>query len=186
MIFFFLFVVLKYSCHVCFMRIANQTRRLHRVVDTASTHFWFQCDFDFDTNFVHDTIASIILWMLDWMKLAKTFICSTLIRDDDATNSSRLLRNLSTFMRFHALLCLNDIESTSSVSVIKVDMWFNDWLKSKRVSQLITLFTNQLIMKTKSIVLFECFVFQIIVFIDNVSCLRVCKTTFMSWFAALC
>jgi hypothetical protein len=60
MIFFFSFVVLRYSCHVCSVRIANQTRRLRRVVDTTSTHFWFQCDFDFDTNFVHDTVASMI------------------------------------------------------------------------------------------------------------------------------
>jgi hypothetical protein len=53
-----------------------------------------------------------------------------LIKCDDTTNNNRFLRNLSTFVRFHALLCLNDIELISSVSVIKIDMWFDDWLKS--------------------------------------------------------
>jgi hypothetical protein len=120
------------------------------------------------------------------MRLTKIFICSTLIKDDDTTNNNRFLRNLSTFMRFHVLLCLNDIESTSSVSVIRIDMWFDDWLSSKRVSQLITLFTSQLIMKTRSIVLLECLVSQMIVFIDSVNCIRVCRTTSMSWFAASC
>jgi hypothetical protein len=120
------------------------------------------------------------------MRLTKIFICSTLIKNDDTTNNNKLLRNLSTFMRFHVLFCLNNIEWISSVSVIRIDMWFDDWLKSKRVSQLITLFTSQLIMKTKSIVLLECLVSQIIVFIDNVSCMHVCRTTFMSWFVASC
>jgi hypothetical protein len=141
---------------------------------------------NFDTSFVHDTVASIAFWMLDWMKLAKTFICSMLIKRDDTTDSSKLLRSLSTFMRFHALLCLNDVELISSVSVIRIDMWFDDWSRSNRVSQLITLFTSQSIMKTRSIVLLECLVFQIIVSIDNVSCMRVYRTTSMSWFVASC
>ncbi len=40
-IFFFSFVVLKYFCHVCSVRIADQALCLRRAVDTASTHFWF-------------------------------------------------------------------------------------------------------------------------------------------------
>jgi hypothetical protein len=89
------------------------------------------------------------------MKLTKIFICSTLIKNDDTTNNNKFLRSLLKFMRFHVFICLNDIKSISSVNMIKIDMWFNDWLKSKRVSQLITLFTNQLIMKMRSIVLLK-------------------------------
>jgi hypothetical protein len=94
--------------------------------------------------------------------------------------------NFSTSTRFHVLFCLIDTKFISSVSVMKIDMWFDDWLKSERVSQLITLFTNQLIINTRSIVLLKCRVSQMIVFIDNVSCIRVCKTTSMSWFVASC
>jgi hypothetical protein len=64
-IFFFSFVVLRYFCHVYYVHNADQVFCLRRVIDTTSTHFLFQCDFDFDTSFAHDTIASMILWMLD-------------------------------------------------------------------------------------------------------------------------
>ncbi len=40
-IFFFSFVVLRYFCHVCFMRNADRALCLRRVIDTTSTHFWF-------------------------------------------------------------------------------------------------------------------------------------------------
>jgi hypothetical protein len=74
----------------------------------------------------------------------------------------------------------------SNVNVMKIDIWFNNWLKSKRVLQLITLFTNQLIMNTRSIVLFKCRVSQMIMLIDNVNCIHVCKITSMNWFVASC
>jgi hypothetical protein len=125
-IFFFSFVALKYFCHDCSVRIVDQTFRLRRAVDTTSTHFWFQCDFDFDTSFVHDTVASIALWMLDWMRFTKTFICSTIFNDDDTMNKRKLLRSFSTSTRFHALFCLIDTESISNVNVMKIDMWFDD------------------------------------------------------------
>ncbi len=39
--FFFSFIVLRYFCHDCFVRIVDQILRLRRAVDTTSTHFWF-------------------------------------------------------------------------------------------------------------------------------------------------
>ncbi len=124
--------------------------------------------------------------MLDWIKFTKTFIYLTMYNNDDTINKRKLLRNFSTSTRFHAFFCLNDTKFISNVNVMKIDIWFHDWLKSKRVSQFITLFTNQLIMNTRFIILFKCRAFQIIVFIDNVNCIRVCRTTFMSWFVASC
>jgi hypothetical protein len=112
--------------NVCSVRNANQALCLRRVVDTTSTHFWFQCDFDFDTSFAYDTPASMILWMLDWIKWTKTFIYSTMLSVDDTMNKCKLLRNFSTSTRFHVLFCLIDTRFTSSVSVVRIDMWFDD------------------------------------------------------------
>jgi hypothetical protein len=120
------------------------------------------------------------------MRFATIFICSTILNDDDTINKRKLLRDFSTSTRFHVFFCLIDTKFISNVNVMKIDMWFNDWLRSERVSQLITFFTNQLILNTRFIVLFKCYASQMIMLVDNVNCIRVCKTTFMSWLVASC
>jgi hypothetical protein len=104
--------------------------------------------------------------------------------EKDACNFSRLI--FSQFIDFHALLEKSMFVSLFSVRLIKIEIWFDDWLRFDLILQCITRFARDSIMKIRSIVLCRLRVSQMIVSIDKIKKRSRFSVRFSNWFAVAC
>jgi hypothetical protein len=114
------------------------------------------------------------------------FTCWRWLNDINAMRSRQKLINFTTSIFFHALRWRSIFRFISSMILIDIDIWFDDWLNFDLIMQCINFFCNLSNIKIKFMMLHELRVFHVIVLDESVRRNWVWWTTFKSWFVALC
>jgi hypothetical protein len=112
--------------------------------------------------------------------------CWRRLSDVDATRSRQKLINFSTSIFFHVLRCFSIFKFISSMILMNIEIWFDDWFSFDLIMQCMSFFCNSSNMKIKFMMLHELRVFYVIVFDESVRRSWVWWTTSKSWFVASC
>jgi hypothetical protein len=99
---------------------------------------------------------------------------------------SSKVNKFSTSIFFHALRWRSIFRFISSMILIDIDIWLNDWLNFDLIMQCINFFYNFSNIKIKFMMLHKLRVFHMIVFDESVKRNWIWWTTFKNWFLASC
>jgi hypothetical protein len=116
--------------------------------------------------------------------IAYSSICWRQLSDTSATRSRQLLISFSTSIFFHVLRYLSIFRFISSMILIDIEIWSDDWLNFDLIMQCTSFFCSSLNIKIKFMMLHELRVFHVIVFDESVKRSWIWWTTFRSWFVA--
>jgi hypothetical protein len=128
----------------------------------------------------------IVFFMLCRILIAYFSTCWRRLSDANATKSRQKLISFSTSIFFHVLHCRSIFRFISSMILIDIDIWFDDWLNFDLIMQCINFFCNFVNMKIKCIMLHELRVFHVIVFDESVKSNWAWWTTSRNWSIASC
>jgi hypothetical protein len=128
----------------------------------------------------------IALFMFCRILIAYFSTCWRRLSDANATRFRQKLRSFSTLILFHALRCRSIFRFISSMILIDIDIWSDDWLNFDLIMQCINLSCSFSNMKIKSMMLHELRVFHVIVLDESVRRSWVWWTTSRSWSIASC
>jgi hypothetical protein len=167
MIFFLTSMNFRYVFQFFSIRRNDHSLRVLLIVVTISEHLKLQKNCARSDSL----IMKIASWMIDctlsWIYLTRISISLTLLKDAETTNARRQNDNLSLSIFFQALFSLTDVCSIFSVKIVNIDIWFNDWFRSRLFSQCVMLACSRSIMKIKSMMLREFFAFHVTIFWDK-------------------
>jgi hypothetical protein len=186
MIFFLTSMNFRYVFQHFSIRRDDHFLRFLLIVATISEHLELQKNyarFDF-------LIMRIAFWMIDctlsWISLIKVSISLTLLKDAETTSDRRQNASLSLSIFFQAFLSLTDVCSIFSVKIVNIDIWFDDWFKSRLFEQCVMLACSRLIMKIRSMMLCEFFVFHVTIFWDKHKFICLLTSKSINWSIAVC
>jgi hypothetical protein len=132
----------------------------------------------------------IASWMIDctlsWIFLTKVSIFLTLLKNVETTNARRHDVSLSLSIFFQVFLSLTNVCSIFSVKIVNIDMWFDDWFRSRLLSQCVMLACNRSIMKIRSMMLREFFAFHVTIFWNNHKFICLLTSKSINWSIAVC
>ncbi len=161
MTFFLTSMNFKYVFQFFSIRRDDHSLRFLLVVVTTSEHLKLQKSCARSDSL----IMKIAFWMIDctlsWIFLTKVSIFLTLLKNVETTSARKHDVNLSLSIFFQVLLFLTDVCSIFSVKIVNIDMWFDDWFRSRLLSQCVMLACSRSIMKIKSMILREFFAFHV-------------------------
>jgi hypothetical protein len=168
MILCFLSLILAYFSQFDLTRFFNQMRRFLRVSLMIAKHSSFQNNLAYSLKRVHEMTTSMTLFRKSCIAAIYWFISTTNREciEKDACNFSRLI--FCQFIDFHALLEKNIFVLLFSVRLIRIEIWFDDWLRFDLILQCITRFARDSIMKIRLIVFCKLRVSQMIISIDRI------------------
>jgi hypothetical protein len=186
MIFFLTSMNFRYVFQLFSIRRNDHSLRLLLIVVTTSEHLKLQKNCARSDSL----IMRIASWMIDctlsWIFLTKVSISLTLLKDAKTTNARRHDVSLSLSIFFQALLSLTDVCSIFSVKIVNIDMWFDDWFRSRLLSQCVMLACNRSIMKIRSMMLREFFVFHVTIFWDKHKFICLLTSKSINWLISVC
>jgi hypothetical protein len=113
-------------------------------------------------------------------------ICWRQLSDTNATRSRQLLISFSTSIFFHVLRYLSIFRFISSMILVDIEMWFDDWLSFDLIMQYTSFFCSSSNIKIKFMMLHELRVSHMIVLDESVKQSWIWWTTSKSWFVASC
>jgi hypothetical protein len=167
MIFFLTSMNFKYVFQLFSIRRDDHSLRFLLIVVTIFEHLELQKNCARSDSL----IMKIAFWMIDctlnWISLTKVSISLTLLKDAETTKTRKQNVNLSLSIFFQAFLFLTNVCSIFIVKIVKIDIWFDDWFRSRLLSQCVMLACNRSIMKIKSMMLREFFAFHVTIFWDR-------------------
>jgi hypothetical protein len=135
-------------------------------------------------------IMKIAAWMIDctlsWIFLTKISISLTLLKDAETIDDRRQNVNLSLSIFFQALFSLTDVCSIFSVKIVNINIWFDNWFRSRLLSQCVMLACSHLIMKIKSMMLREFFAFHVTILWNKHKFICLLTRKSINWSIAVC
>jgi hypothetical protein len=186
MIFFLTSMNFKYVFQLFSIRRNDHSLRFLLIVVTTFEHLEFQ------KNCVRSDflIMKIASWMIDCklnrIFLTKVSISLTLLKNVETTKTRKQNVSFSLSIFFQALLFLINVCSIFSVKIVNIDIWFDDWSKSRLLSQCVMLACSRSIMKIKSMMLFEFFAFHVTIFWDRHKFICLLTSKSINWLIAVC
>jgi hypothetical protein len=186
MTFFLTSMNFRYVLQFFSIRRNDHFLRFLLIIVTISEHLKFQKNCA-RSDFL---IMKIVSWMIDctlsWISLTKVSIFLTLLKDAETTNARRHDVNLSLSIFFQILLSLTDVCSIFSVKIVDIDMWFDDWFRSRLFSQCVMLACNRSIMKIKSMMLREFFAFHVTILWNKHKFICLLMSKSINWLIVVC
>jgi hypothetical protein len=186
MIFFLTSMNFRYVFQLFSIRRDDHFLRFFLIVATTSEHLELQKNCARSDSL----IMRIVSWMtnctLSWISLTKVSIFLTLLKNVETTNARRHDVNLSLSIFFQALLSLTDVCSIFSVKIVDIDMWFDDWFRSRLLSQCVMLVCNRSVMKIKSMMLREFLAFHVTILWDKHKFICLLTSKSINWSIAVC
>jgi hypothetical protein len=186
MTFFLTSMNFKYVFQFFSIRKNDHFLRFLLIVVTTSEHLKFQKNCARSDSL----IMRIASWMIDctlsWISLTRVSIFLTLLKDVETTNARRHDVNLSLSIFFQVLFSLTDVCSIFSVKIVNINMWFDDWFRSRLLSQCVMLACNRSVMKIKSMMLHEFLAFHVTIFWDKHKFICLLTSKSINWSIAVC
>jgi hypothetical protein len=184
--FFFLTMIFRYVFQFFSIRRNDHFLRFLLIVATTFEHLKLQKNCArFDS-----LIMRIASWMIDctlnWISLTKVSMFLTLLKNVETTNARRHDVNFSLSICFQVLFSLTNVCSIFSVKIVNIDMWFDDWFRSRLFSQCVMFACSRSIMKIRSMMLREFFAFHVTIFWDKHKFICLLTSKSINWSIAVC
>ncbi len=120
--------------------------------------FWF---FDHENRFLNDWLHA----ELNFFDKSLNIINVVEKRWNDE-NAQAKRQSFAVYF-FSSSSFLTNVYSIFSVKIVKIDIWFDDWFRSRLISQCVMFACNRSIMKIKSMMLREFFAFHVTILWDR-------------------